>query len=243
MDTVISHNEIENLLREYTKQINSLHRYSSFDYCFNYFQAFKHSNNIRGLFAIENKEVSSLQLAFYLASWGMYRGSTALLKHSSHVLLPVLEWISSTDDTYWNVGLENYETNSNVMKDIYMNIGSRLNFTITDLPYRQQPTAVLITKIMLGVFGNTPALDEFLMAGIGENSLGSGGYKIQFEKVEPIWQSLAKFYSKNKDLLCKHNMYSINFDGSKSSTRYSPAKIIDMVFFERGRATLKKNRK
>ena len=39
----------------------------------------------------------SLHLAFYLASWGMYRGSSFLLQKDYKVLSPIVEEILKTD--------------------------------------------------------------------------------------------------------------------------------------------------
>ena len=49
-------------------------RYASFDYCFNYFQSYKEAGNQSALIDLANIQTSCLQLAFYLASWGMFRG-------------------------------------------------------------------------------------------------------------------------------------------------------------------------
>ena len=49
-------------------------RYTSFDYCYNYFQAFRESGEVSALATPTNIQVSCLQLGFYLASWGMLPG-------------------------------------------------------------------------------------------------------------------------------------------------------------------------
>lgn len=48
------------------------HRYTSFDYCYNYFHP---TNNSK-----QDIEKSCLVLGFYLASWGMFRGSSFFTK-------------------------------------------------------------------------------------------------------------------------------------------------------------------
>lgn len=57
---------LDKYLYEITK--DEFHRYRSWDNCFKYFS--------------ENKKTENhcLQLGFYLASWGMYRGSSGLLQ-------------------------------------------------------------------------------------------------------------------------------------------------------------------
>ena len=60
-------------------------RYSSFDYCFNYFQKYREEGAIAKISSASNLELSCLQLCFYLASWGMLRASSVLLQ----VLKPI----------------------------------------------------------------------------------------------------------------------------------------------------------
>jgi hypothetical protein len=50
-------------------------RYASFDYCFNYFQEARESGDTAQLADGEHRMLSCLQLGFFLASWGMMRGS------------------------------------------------------------------------------------------------------------------------------------------------------------------------
>ena len=57
-------------------------RSASFDYCFNYFQSFREEDKIGELAEPSHMEVSTLQLAFFLASWGMLRGSSFLLERA-----------------------------------------------------------------------------------------------------------------------------------------------------------------
>src|SRR5690554_3174640 len=61
---------IKEIVLKYIKDItfDEYHRYKSWDNCFK-------------AFSMPNKsEVHVLELAFYLASWGMYRGSSGLLQ-------------------------------------------------------------------------------------------------------------------------------------------------------------------
>ena len=59
---------IENFYSDLTRHKN--HRYMSWEHCYSAFQQPPSPNDTDYL---------SLQLAFYLASWGMVRGSTGLL--------------------------------------------------------------------------------------------------------------------------------------------------------------------
>jgi hypothetical protein len=61
-------------------------RYRSWEHCYKSFY------DARGL-ASPDPDYLSLQLAFYLASWGMYRGSSFLLQKDYKVHVPVVEEI------------------------------------------------------------------------------------------------------------------------------------------------------
>jgi hypothetical protein len=78
-------------------------RYASFDYCFNYFQSFRESDRISELGNDSNLLTSCLHLGFYLASWGMYRGSTQLLQKSLRHLIPAIEEIARTEPDKWEI--------------------------------------------------------------------------------------------------------------------------------------------
>ena len=83
-------------------------RYSSFDYCFNYFQTYREAGQLGALADGVNLQVSCLQLGFYLASWGMLRGSAQLLQRSVRIYVPVVEAISSAPDELWAIDANNY---------------------------------------------------------------------------------------------------------------------------------------
>ena len=69
---------IELIIKSATKFHNDLKsdencRYRSWEYCYSHFVEVRGSKEI-------DYDYLSLQLSFYLASWGMYRGSSFLLQ-------------------------------------------------------------------------------------------------------------------------------------------------------------------
>ena len=63
------------------------HRYRSWEHCYGYFR--RHAS-----FRTEaDHDIASLHLAFYLASWGMYRGSSALLWKDYKIHRPAISKI------------------------------------------------------------------------------------------------------------------------------------------------------
>src|SRR4051794_29612166 len=63
------------------------HRYRSWEHCYCYF----HGTSRERLVA--DRDHAALQLAFYLASWGMYRGSSFLLQHGYTVHRGIIDVI------------------------------------------------------------------------------------------------------------------------------------------------------
>lgn len=88
-------------------------RYASFDYCFNYFQQFKDDKTLPDMADEAHMQLSCLHLSFYLASWGMFRGSSFLLEKSAKFFEPLVCTISSMDESIWNVDADKY-TDDNI---------------------------------------------------------------------------------------------------------------------------------
>ena len=91
-------------------------RYASFDYCFNYFKTTESKN------LIDNLEMSCLTIGFYLASWGMLRGSSFLLQKSVKYYKDLVEYIASLPKDTWLIDVDNYPDNYERILDIYTNV-------------------------------------------------------------------------------------------------------------------------
>lgn len=61
-------------------------RYRSWEYCYALYSKSRNESN-------PNVDYLSLSLAFYLASWGMYRGSSFLLQKDYKIHIPVVKEI------------------------------------------------------------------------------------------------------------------------------------------------------
>lgn len=203
-------------------------RYSSFDYCFNYFKSFKNKREIANA---KNLEISSLHLGFYLASWGMLRGSSFLLEKSIAYLKDIIKFISSFDKKIWNIDLEYSEEDMEVLlkfkKELIKKFANKNNkFSDT-----------LITKIMLGVFGNIPAYDNYFKIFLNNIDSNKTFNKESLDKIN-------SFYKENKQLIDKQAKNTKTFDflsGKNSNLSYTRAKIIDMIGFSYGVSHSKKD--
>ena len=219
--------DIEANIREYiygdgkTQGIKPAERYASFDYCFNYFQSFREEDRLDELASPNCIEESCLQLGFYLASWGMLRGSSFLLGKSVKVYEAVVKAISSANPAIWDVDAHCYTSSSiRLILDFRKEI-------IQALGYANNPSDILVTKIMLGVFGNVPAFDTYFKRGFGVSTFG----KQALEKI-------ARFYEANKSAIDRYRPATIDFvTGQPTHRLYTRAKVIDMIFFIEGSKT------
>jgi hypothetical protein len=199
-----------------------LDRYASFDYCFNYFQAFRESGSLDALTAPEHLEVSCLHLGFYLASWGMLRGSASLLQHSAAVYEPVVRVIASTAGKVWAIDVHCY-TGANRALLLQCSEEIRTAFGGTSLA-----SDILVTKVMLGVFGNVPAFDTYVCTALrkvlGVRSFG-----------ERSLAALAGFYDANREVVERYRVPTLDFaTGQDTQRRYTRAKVLDMALFIEG---------
>src|ERR1035437_1937948 len=95
--------DIEANLQAYRRHGSPESRYASFDYCYNYFQDARDAVETDRLADEDRRLLSCLQLGFYLASWGMMRGSGDLLQRSMRRLIPVVETIIDEPAATWTL--------------------------------------------------------------------------------------------------------------------------------------------
>lgn len=194
-------------------------RYASYDYCFNYFQSFRETGRVATLASRDNLEASCLHLAFYLASWGMFRGSSFLLEKSPKHFQALIEVLVSLDKTIWNIDVGDYsDANS---RRLLLHCKDEITKALGE---RNGPTDTLITKIMLGVFGNVPAFDTYF----------AKGFKLR-KFNETALERIFRFYDQNRLIIDGYRMPTIDFVSGKPTDRiYTKAKIIDMIGFIEG---------
>jgi hypothetical protein len=203
-------------------------RNASFDYCFNYFQSFRLSQNIGQIAAAERMEMSCLQLGFYLASWGMLRGSSFLLQRSSKHYEELILNISQFDTEVWNIDVDSYGDQHK--RQLLLDCGDMIG---KSLRKEKEVTDTLKTKIMLGVFGNTPAFDDYFPKGLGVGSFCHKSLKKIFD-----------FYGAHKQKIEERSIHTLGFDtGQPTSRLYTRAKIIDMVGVQEGFAIAAKDKR
>ena len=143
----------------------------------------------------------SLHLAFYLASWGMYRGSSFLLQKDYKVLSPIVEEILKPEyDCLFGVACtdlrepEVQERLKNVSDNIANHFGPIRN-EVAGREVASPVSPVLITKILMGTLGCVPAYDRFFEEGARHLGLEKKSYN------KDSLRELADFYEEHNDRL------------------------------------------
>lgn len=171
----------------------------------------------------------SLHLAFYLASWGMYRGSCFILQKDYKVLLPVVEKVLKPEyDCLFGVacadlrqpGVQEQLTNA---RDYIANHFGPIRDEVAGREVPTPVSPVLITKILMGTLGCVPAYDRFFVDGIKKYKVTTQEYSLESVR------KLAKFYEAHNDRL-EEARRGMQCDG----LIYPQMKLLDMGFWQIG---------
>ncbi len=204
-------------IRNFIEKSEATHRYSSFDYCYNYFKTTVDLN--------KDIEKSCYVLGFYLASWGMFRGSSFILQKNAKHFQKLIEYYSDLDKDYWLIDVDNYsEKNISKIIKIY-------DKTKEIIVPKENKHVVLVTKVLLGVFGFIPAYDQYFCKTFKKIFKG----KCAFTSVnEKSLNCIKEFYNKNITIIDNfaNKTFTKEFlTGVATKITYPKAKIIDMYGF------------
>lgn len=197
-------------------------RYLSWEHCYSFFQKHRHQPNE------ETIDLMCLHLAWYLASWGMLRGSAFLLQkdyrvHQRVVRLLVSEQYADLHDCSAEKMAEP-ETIRRIMElsscivEIYREM-------TTDLGAGEGKTAsdTLVTKILLGTMGCAPAYDRYFQTGLSASGIAVQSYGSN------SMQQIANFYLERLEAF-----EQLRHEISRGRVSYTPMKLVDMCIWQIG---------
>lgn len=178
-------------------------RYRSWAYCYKAFQEnWKDKSKIDFL---------SLHLGWFLASWGMLRGSSFLINFDYKVHHHIIGKLTDPKfaPLYENANIPNYELVEDAKIIIQNGYG------------KFKPTKTLVTKILLGIFACAPAYDRFFTSSARKYRVTSGVFSIK--SLKRLWA----YYDKNKLTLDKLGEKLID-----EGIVFPPMKLLDMALFQ-----------
>lgn len=171
----------------------------------------------------------SLHLAFYLASWGMYRGSCFIFQKDYKVHTPIVEKVLKPEyDCLFGLACADVrepevklmlDTVSDYIADHFDPIREKIAGREVTTPV----SPVLITKILMGTLGCVPAYDRFFIDGIKKHKVTTGEYNLKSVL------RLVDFYEAHNDRLEEARC------GMRTEDLvYPQMKLLDMGFWQIG---------
>lgn len=266
-------NEIKVIVKKYYSSFQNLNegdagtRFKSWEYCHQFF--LDNKDKFKGKFIdgvlVKNEDLTpeqksirdlmALHLAFYLASWGMYRGSSFLLNRDYKAHLKAVDIILEPKyESLWNFNPTDEDSIESAYKllfsqsennrGIYWRIKEEAYKSISDpesnsssscnSPSKGVPTDTLITKILLGTFACIPAFDRFFEVGvkISNNNLPEEEKLSTNLESNPqiTFTAISKFALNRSDSISSL-INDDNFEGLKD---YPVMKIVDMYLWQKG---------
>lgn len=197
-------------------ELQNNHRYTSWENCYKAFQE------------IEDRELLSLQLAFYLASWGMYRGSSGLLQknHKIHnkAVDILLDYKHLQCSSAFEVSKNNIDDIIKLVVVLEKHYGS-IEFQRNKVKLFINPTVTLTTKIIMGTLGCLPAMDRYFIKGVKAKGF-------IFNTISQ--NSLADLFDFVDNNASTDIINNQTFIKSKRDIYYPRMKIVDMYFWQTG---------
>lgn len=216
------------------------HRFLSWEHCYDEFG--KVFSGIHTAITNADKDLLALHLATYLASWGMYRGSSFLLQVDYKVHVPVVELITEKDPVVGTIfkyrdlfGIEWSKLSHNEKtKNLELLFGSSNAIGLSDAisgyyekirtnvkgAVKSEVSKTLVTKVLMGTLGCVPAYDTYFTKGIKKANITSNFSKKSIS-------ALINFYYTNR----------LAFDNARATMiiphdkKYPEMKFLDMGFW------------
>jgi hypothetical protein len=191
------------------------HRYRSWEHCYRFFREVTPS----GIAA--QRQSAALHLGFYLASWGMYRGSTFLLQRAYTVHLSVVDCLALPRFTpLWEREFGS-EAGDVELVPVILDAAKEITKAYSEFG---EPTETLVTKVLLGTFGCLPACDQYFIAGFRGAGLGYSYLNTKFVK------KLLSFACEHLTELRREQATIRDHSGA----HYPLMKLVDMYFWQIG---------
>ena len=203
----------QNLLKQ-----DTFNRYESWEHCY---QAFKDIN--------KDDDYLALHLGFYLASWGMYRGSTGLLQkdykiHTGAVAIIKKYYNDLRCSQNFEVSKDSINKILELKKELF-DYYNQFKYQTKENTFEQKPpTDTLLSKIVLGTLGCSPAFDRYFNNGVKAHKIKATRFN------QNDFEELFKFVERNRTNIERFQNELFQEEG----IYYPVFKIVDMFFWNEG---------
>lgn len=204
------------------------HRFLSWEHCYRHFSALiqKGSSNISD----DELDLAALHLGFYLASWGMYRGSTFSLQRDYKIHTACVGVILNGDH-FWlkDATVNDYLHDADKIKALFDLTQAVIKSYEPYKDKEQKVTDTLVTKILLGTLGCVPAYDRIFKNGLKRLRKPNKFIASSVNKFSS--QFIAFLESSNED---EQSFLNLKKSLPKRDIGYPSMKIIDMYYWAYG---------
>jgi hypothetical protein len=190
-------------------------RYRSWEHCFNFFRQFATPG------VAVDSQTAALQLAFYLASWGMYRGSSFLLQYDYTIHMAAVEALTQPRfSPLWGRDVGGSDDDMAIVPLILEAVD------VVRLAYKPfgNATDTLVTKVLLGTLACLPAADRLFL-----NGFASAGFKYSYLNRNFVHR-VVSFCGENVEVLRSEQARIKDVRGA----HYPLMKLVDMYFWQIG---------
>jgi len=219
--------EINEYISQYAdKTMKPASRFSSWQPCYEHF----------GRQEITSDRHTILELGFYLASWGMYRGSGFLLQRDVTVHEGIAEIVQKPEyrGLHGHAPSHPGEAEIDLILCLYKEIHDHYEKLSETVPTKEgnphHATQTLVTKVMLGTTGCIPAFDDYVK--LAMKDCKGLSFSLAPRNRRSTIRKLWNFYF---DHLSEFNVVSRSLR-SEGHPDYPPMKLLDMYLWTRGKA-------
>lgn len=197
-------------------------RPQSWDFCYEHFSDLER--------VLADRQASCMQLGYYLASWGMLRGSTYLFKSTNaRHYLKVIDVVCEYDSQMRDVTPERFgeRDTQEFLVSAYHDLGDAL---LPDGGSRK----TLVTKALMGIWGVFPSLDTYFLGTFQEFAKAAGRRGVFSRFNAKTVDFVGEFYMTHQQEIDRlaEAYQTVDFVTGQSSGRNLPAaKIVDIYGF------------
>lgn len=200
-------------------------RYKSWEHCYQLFYNVINKNKEKD---IDNL---ALNLSFYLASWGMYRGSTFLLQKDYKIHCFAVNIILKKEyKELLDVKCKDLINKTELLfglvhelDDYYDKIRNQVARNRKKVESRASISRTLLTKVLMGTLGCVPAYDRYLLKGLKTTGIASQTFN------EDSIKNICQFYIDNED-----DLESVRKKMKVGNIKYPQMKLMDMGLWNIG---------
>lgn len=211
-----------NIIKEIQKsQSKNFDRGKSWEHCYMFFRKHNKINNDEELL-----DSAALQLGFFLASWGMLRGSSFLLQKDYRFYIPIIKILTNSKyDILWNVDFlgKSNQKGISLLFELKRDLESEIiKSNKIDGDNRKHQLDLIITKIIMVTMGCIPAYDRYYKEGFKKKyNISVNFNKRSFTQMIDLVKSDEKIKKvSNQSCLIQY-----------TKIKYPPIKLIDLYFW------------